>query len=255
MVYAYTLIILISIVSLAFLLYRNIQNKRIIAKLDKNIERYKIQQLDNEKKLSATQSILQDEENIRKGLAHNLQDKLGGLLSGVKITLNNMKGNTVLTCETVNDFNHALNTLDSSIDELRKVAHNMMPETFVRLGLKDTLADLCTEIDKTMSQHIIFQFYGQFDRLDPYLEMNAYILMQELIVNIMNTSGATELVVQMMQESSRICFTVMDNGIGWDLSKDTGLHSIRARIDAFNGQMEINSLPEKGTAFSIEFSI
>jgi two-component system, NarL family, sensor kinase len=250
----YLLIIISSLFCLTFLTYRNIQNKRIIAELDKNIQQYKIQQLDNEKILLATQRILQDEEN-RKGLAHSLHDKLGGLLSGVKITLNNMKGNAVLTCEMVNGFNHVLNTLDSSIDELKTVAHNMMPEALIDLGLKDSLADLCSELDKTLDQHIIFQFFGQFERLDSYFEINAYTLMQELIMNSIKNSCATKLVIQMIQETNRLCFMVIDNGPGLDLSKETDMHNIRARTDAFNGQLEINVIPGKGTEFTIEFTI
>jgi signal transduction histidine kinase len=213
----YLPIILTSLFCLAFLTYRNIQNKRMIAELDKNIQQYKMQQVD-------------------------------------KITLNNVKGNAVITSETVNEFNHALNTLDSSIDELRTVAHNMIPEALIELGLKDTLNDLCSDFDKKLDQHIIFQFFGKFERLHSYFEINAYTLMQELIINSIKNSGATELVVQMIQETNRLCFMLMDNGAGFDLSKETNMQNIRARIDAFNGQLEINAIPGKGTEFTIEFT-
>jgi signal transduction histidine kinase len=136
----------------------------------------------------------------------------------------------------------------------------MMPEALIKLGLKEALSDFCTELDKGNPLHIIFQFYGQFERLDSNLEINAYRIIQELVNNALKHSMATELVVQMIQESNRLCFMVMDNGVGFDVNhistlKGVGLSSVRSRVDAFNGQIEINSALGKGTEFTIEFSV
>jgi len=171
-----------------------------------------------------------------------------------------MKGNVILTGASVNDFDHALSMLDSSLAELRRVAHNMMPEALVRLGLKETLSDFCNELDKVNSMQIIFQFYGEFSRLDSNLEINAYRIVQELINNAIKHSGAKELVVQIVQEPTRICFIVLDDGIGFDYknilsAKGIGLASVKSRVDSFNGQLEINSSLGKGSEITVEFSI
>ncbi len=250
-----TILILFSL-----LVYRSIRIKHIIVEKENEIQKHKIRELEKEKILLATQSILQGEEIERKRLARDLHDGLGGLLSGAKIAFNNMKGNVILPHDNVNDFNQALIMLDTSISELRRVAHNMMPEALMKLGLKDALADFCAELDKCNPLHIIFQFYGQFKRLESNLEINAYRIIQELINNAIKHSGATELVVQMMQEPNRLCLMVMDNGIGFDFtkldtSKGVGFSSVKSRVDAFNGDMGINSNPGKGTEFTIEFKV
>jgi len=150
--------------------------------------------------------------------------------------------------------------LDSSITELRRVAHNMMPEALMKLGLKDTLTDFCSELGKVNPIQIDFQFYGQFDRVESNLEINIYRIIQELVNNVIKHAEAKELVVQMIQEPKRLCFIVLDNGKGFELkdiqfTKGIGLASIKSRVDTFNGQMEINSKPGKGTEITIEFSI
>jgi two-component system, NarL family, sensor kinase len=245
---------------MALLIYRNIRNKRIITENHLEIEKHKVRELENEKILSATQSVLQGEETERKRLARDLHDGLGGLLSGVKVALNNMKGNVILTGENVESFNQALGMLDNSITELRRVAHNMMPEALVKLGLKDTLTDFCSELGKLNPVQIDFQFYGQFERVESNLEINIFRIIQELVNNVIKHAEAKELVVQMIQEPKRLCFIVLDTGIGFDLkdiqfTKGIGLASIKSRVDSFNGQMEINSKPGKGTEITIEFSI
>jgi two-component system, NarL family, sensor kinase len=172
-----------------------------------------------------------------------------------------MKGDIILSSESVSIFNQALGLLDSSIIELRRVAHNMMPEALMRLGLKDTLTDFCNDLDKAQPMQIIFQFYGEFKRLDANLEINIYRIIQELLNNAIKHSEATEVLVQMIQEPKRLCFIVLDNGKGFVddknllQNKGVGLASIKSRVDTFNGQMEINSKQNKGTEISVEFSI
>lgn len=170
-----------------------------------------------------------------------------------------MKGNVILTGASVNDFDHALSILDSSIAELRRVAHNMVPEALVRLGLNEALSDLCNELDKVNALKIIFQFYGEFSRLDTNLEINAYRIVQELINNAIKHSGAKELVVQIVQEPIRICFIVRDDGIGFDYksilsAKGIGFSSVKSIVDSFNGQLQINSSLATGSEITVEFS-
>ncbi len=244
----------------AFSINRNIQHKRIIVKKENEIQKHKINELENERMLLATQSVLKGEDSERKRLARDLHDGLGGLLSGVKIAFNNMKGNLVLSSESVNDFNQALCMLDSSITELRRVAHNMMPEALMKLGLKDTLTDFCNELGKINPMQIDFQFYGQFERVESNLEINIYRIIQELVNNAIKHSEAKELVVQLIQEPKRLCFIVLDNGKGFELddiqhTKGMGLASIKSRVDSFKGQLEIISKPGKGTEITIEFFI
>jgi two-component system, NarL family, sensor kinase len=257
----YALFITLSLLmSLAFLFYRYTHNKRIIAEQDNQLKQHKIRELENEKILLATQSVLQGEEKERKRIANDLHDGLGGLLSGTKIAFTNMKNNVVLPDESVNVFNHALGMLESSITELRRVAHSMMPEALLNFGLKNALNDFCRGLDKSNPTHITFQFYGQFERVDSNLEINAYRIIQELVHNALKHASAKELVVQMLQEPDRLSFTVQDNGKGFDVKsldtqKGLGLASVRSRMDFFKGRMEINSKSSVGTEITIEFQL
>ena len=84
-------------------------------------------------------------------MAKDLHDGLGGLLSGVKLQLGAMKGNLILSEENGQAFNNALNKLDESISEMRRVAHNMMPEALIKLGLQQALEDYCAGLYRNSS--------------------------------------------------------------------------------------------------------
>lgn len=259
--YIYILSSIIILLSLAgFFLVLRTRSKRLIAEQAIELKEQKIKEMEKERLLLATQSVLEGEEAERQRMARDLHDGLGGLLSGVKLSLNNMKGNTILSNESVNDFDHALGLLDSSINELRRVAHNMMPEVLVHLGLKDALSDFCENLNESNSMNIRFQFIGQFERVEQKLEIGTYRILQELINNAIKHSEAGELIVQMIQEPNRLCLIVVDDGKGFDVNsvnqgKGIGLSSVKSRIESLNGRIDIYSEPGKGTEFIIEFDI
>jgi signal transduction histidine kinase len=257
-IYSLMAIFIVSGVAIAFI-YRNIHNKRIIAEQTNEISQQKIIKLEKERQLTATHAVLQGEETERNRLARDLHDGLGGLLSGVKIKLSTMKGNFVLSQENVDQFDHTIGLLDNSIRELRRVAHNMMPESLVKFGLKDALQDFCSQIDSNANK-INFQFYGEGNRIESSIEIAVYRIAQELINNSLKHAGASELIVQLIQEEKRVHLTVQDNGKGFDpnmidSTKSAGLRNIRARVDSFNGSLDIVSEPGKGTEVSVEFKI
>ena len=233
---------------------------RVIALQEIEIKEQRINQLEKDRQLLATQSVLQGEETERQRMARDLHDGLGGLLSGVKLELNNMKGNVILSEDSVHDFDRAIELLDTSIKELRRVAHNMMPEALIKFGLKDTLSDFCQNLNEVNPMEIKFQFLGNFMRVDNKLEINAFRILQELINNAIKHSQASTLVIQMIQETNRLCFIVSDNGIGFDaelvkLFKGIGLSNIRSRVESMNGLLDVYSKPGEGSEFTIEFAI
>src|SRR5690606_6876594 len=124
------------------------------------IQQAKIEELETEKQLLAAQSLLKGQEDERSRLAKDRHDGLGGMLSGVKLQLGAMKGNIILTQENSALFNSALEKLDQSISEMRRVAHNMMPETLVRLGLEQALQEYCDGLSQQQEFTIHCVFSG-----------------------------------------------------------------------------------------------
>lgn len=121
-----------SLLLILFFSFRAYSQKR-------KLQEQKITELEKEKLLLATQSLLKGQEDERSRMAKDLHDGLGGLLSGVKLQLGAMKGNLILSEENGKTFNRALSKLDESISEMRRVAHNMMPEALMKLGLQQAL--------------------------------------------------------------------------------------------------------------------
>jgi signal transduction histidine kinase len=219
----------------------------------RRLSEQKVKQLEQEKQLVATQSVIDGETQERTRLARDLHDGLGGMLSAVKLNLKGMQKSVVLEYADVQLFDKAMGMLDDSIRELRRVAHNMMPDSLSRFGLKPAIADFCGSIPI-----VKFIYFGDETRLDQKLEVMIYRTVHELVNNALKHAEATRILVQIIQEPERIALTVEDNGRGFDLAaetKGTGLTNIRTRVASYNGSLVVDSKPGEGTEINAELRI
>jgi signal transduction histidine kinase len=221
------------------------------------LQQQHISELETEKQLLAAQSLVKGQEDERSRLAKDLHDGLGGLLSGVKLQLGAMKGNLMLSQENGRAFNLALLKLDESISEMRRVAHNMMPEALLNMGLQQALEDYCDGLSEGQPFTIFREFHALEERMQPSVEIVLYRIVQELLNNAVKHSGASRIVVQVIRRDKHASITVEDNGKGFEVTAETtmqsaGLRNIRSRVRYLNGQMDIQSRPGKGTSIHID---
>lgn len=242
-------LLLLALIILGFVWYKNIRYKTRILEQEK-------EQLRKDQKIQATASIIKGQEEERHRLAKDLHDGLGGMLSGLKYTLNNMGENVILTGQNVETFQGALKMLDQAISELRKVSHNMMPESLMRFGLDETLKDYVGRLNASLPMKIHYQSY-HYHKSDQALEINIYRILQEIINNAIKHAEASDLFIQLDYKDGNINITAEDNGKGFDPKDNSqcngiGLKNITNRVEYMNGTIEIHSALGRGTLIVIE---
>ena len=240
----YTWIVAVSLVAVLLIL--------CLLYFRQRLNKQKIKQLEQDKQLIASQAVIDGEAAERTRLARDLHDGLGGMLSVVKLNLNDLKGYSLIENTDVNNFNRAVEMLDKSIAELRRVSHHIMPD--LSAGLKTPLEDFCRSIPEAN-----FRFFGDDSHLDNRLKITVYRCLHELINNAIKHARATVINVQLMIENNLISLSVQDDGIGFapdTVVKGLGLENIRARVEIYKGKVNIFSSPEKGgTEVSIEIEL
>lgn len=238
------------LLALIFFIFKNTKHKQ-------KLQEQKIAELETEKQLSATEAVLKGEEQERIRLAKDLHDGLGGILSGVKHSLGSMKGNLILTQENARAFERSMDMLDSSIKEMRRVAHNMMPEALVKFGLNDALKDFCNDINASTQINVSYQSIGMENiKLEQTTSIAVYRIVQELLNNILKHAGATSAIVQLSNTDNSLTLTVEDDGKGFDKtklenSKGIGWSSIQNRVEFLKGTLDLDT-SDKGTSIHIE---
>ena len=226
--------------------------------------RQKQKAIEKEKQLTATKAVLQGQDEERSRLAKDLHDGLGGMLSGIKFSFSNMKENMIMTPDNHQAFARNMDMLDGIIHELRRVAHNMMPESLIKFGLDTALRDMCNYVQQAGALKASYQSLGLENiSIDKNIAINIYRIVQELLNNIMKHAKATEALVQVAYNNGHFSITVEDNGSGFDTSiinkskeqAGMGWASIQNRVDSLKGKMDVQSSVQKGTSVLIEFNI
>lgn len=250
---------LLFLLTVGILIYYNSRNRNKLLLRSQQLKEQRITELEQERKLVAAQSVMKGEEEERSRLARDLHDGVGGLLSGVKLSMSNMKGNVFLSEENARSFENVISQLDQSIAELRRVSHNMMPEALIKYGLKEALENYCENINLSGKIDVQLQTYGMERRMEQSTEIIIYRMIQELLNNVIKHAGARNVLIQLVREEAHFNLTVEDDGKGFDTKENenrtgAGLANIKARAEYLNGNVDIVSKIGEGTSVNIEGS-
>ena len=82
------------------------------------------------------------------------------------------------------------------------------------------------------------------------VEQALFRVLQESLANVARHSRAGKVLVHLKSEQENVILLIDDNGVGFDgkrTSKGIGLDSMRERLAAVNGTLEVSSLPLQGT--------
>jgi two-component system NarL family sensor kinase len=246
----------ITLLSILGLLYRNTRQKQIIAEKEQKIRDEQIRFLERQQQVVSLQSMINGQESERIRIAKDLHDGLGGLFSAVKMHFSTLPhewpgiGDNLL-------YKKTSELISNASDELRKVAHNMMPEVLMKVGLVEALKDFCSNISSGKLLKVNFMTFGMEKRLGTSTEIMIYRIIQELINNIIKHAKATEAIVQFNREGDRLSIAIEDNGLGFDTQeaeekRSMGLTTVKSRVNYLNGKLVIDSRKDVGTTVMIE---
>lgn len=239
------------------LVYRNFKHRHNLLKQEKIIQAQQIAEFEKEQQFIVMQSVMKGQEDERSRLARDLHDGVGSLLAGVKLSLSAMKRSVSLPGKCMPAVEQIITQLDQSIVELRRVSHNMMPESLIKYGLKEALENYCENINLSGSLKVRLQNYGMETRLEQNTEIIIYRIIQELLNNAIKHAEAKNILIQLMKSESRFELTVEDDGKGFDRNdfihkNGSGLANIQARTAYLGGKIDIQSRLQEGTSVYFE---
>ena len=248
-------VFLLALAILGWLYYRN--TRKLAAQKDVSYQQ-QLAAISQQQQLKLAGALLQGEERERKRMAGDLHDGLGGMLAGVKINLSRLSPASKEDA-FAKDLPVIINQLDKSVNELRRIARNLMPESLLNSGLETALKEIC-ESFTSPELSVDFQAYNIEKDITQDMQVTIFRLVQELLTNAVRHAGATEILVQCSQNENIFYITVEDNGKGFLTSqvgtgKGIGLTNVKNRVDYLKGTLDIESAPGAGTTINIEFHV
>jgi len=237
----------IVIILFGFLFYISRQ-KRIIAEKEKL-------SIEQQQQVVSLQAMINGQETERIRIAKDLHDSMGGTFSTIKMHLSTLE-HQVEDQQQVDLLEKCISIVGNAATEVRRIAHNMMPEVLIKLGLLHSIEELASNINSSKQLKVTFQHFGMNERLTANFEIMLYRIVQELLNNIIKHSDATEAIIQFIKEENRLNITIEDNGKGFSGQTNTkgiGLNSVKERVQYLNGVLSIDSETSIGTTVMMEF--
>ncbi len=207
------------------------------------------EQLVTRKKLEENLFQLKESmESIRKNevetIGRNLHDNVGNMLASVLGYLNLKDQNP----EVVK------NLLHDSINEVRFLSHTLVKQD--NQPIVEKLEILTSRFNDFSAITFLFSDFsrGKLNKIEILRQQNLYMIVQEILTNIVKHSSATEANIQIFDNDGQLQITIDDDGIGMDLTaqqQGIGLKNIhkRAKISAFKITIDSNAT---GTNYIIE---
>ena len=157
-------------------------------------------------------------------------------------------------------YGSASQMIDEACTEVRKIAHEMMPQALKKLGLIKALEDLVLKTDALYDLDAEFHVHGEAKSFDDNTNVMLYRIVQEALNNIVKYSKAKEVLLQVNFSNEWFDLAIEDDGIGFEpdsvnLEKGMGLKSMAFRTDFIGGVYDINSRPGAGTLITINIPI
>jgi signal transduction histidine kinase len=205
-----------------------------------------------EREIQLLEAVMIGEEKERGRIAKDLHDGVAGMLAASKIYFTSIQSKNSFLNES-KEFQHSLQLIDEAAKEIRKTAHDLVPEVLLQYGLDEALGKYC----QTLGPASIEYYSINSSRLDPKLELPIYRIVQELLQHMIKHIKANQILVQLSQQQTMLSITIENNGVGTDLSKATNcsvFDSIRSRLQSLNGSIEWESNDEGGNVY-LEFDV
>ncbi|MEQ9101884.1 MAG: tetratricopeptide repeat protein [Imperialibacter sp.] len=214
-----------------------------------------------EQEVSTLNALLEGQEKERLRIAEELHDRLGSLLSAIKLNFNGWIGKRDLSQDEVEDYSAKTSgLLDEAVTEVRRVSHNLSTGQVSRYGLVGSMEDLAATVNRSDSIKMKVLHFNLGERLPIELETGIYRIVQEMLANVLKHANAKEFTVQLSKTDNSVILTAEDDGKGFDYKEarkrgGIGLHNIDNRVKKFGGQFSVDSSPGKGTIFTFEFPL
>lgn len=237
----------IIILSIFYFLIRTYRQKQRIALMQLDLKSREIDDLLNQQETASYAAMLEGQDHERLRIAQDLHDRLGSTLAAIKL---GMQGDPVAT----NNQNQQL--VDTAITEVRSIAHNLSGGNIERYGLNVALNELKRTIERTGKIRI--ELYLDETPLNNQLSIELYRIVQELVSNTLKHAQARTITIQTSHRHDNFNLMYEDNGIGFDpatASQGMGIRNIRHRLAKWEGMLDIDSQPGRGSIMNINIVI
>ena len=216
--------------------------------------------------------IIEAQEEERKRISRELHDEASQALVAAKINLEMFEKRLPSQLEAVRSGLLETSTLlVRTLENLRRLSHDLRPAMLDDLGLEDTLNE---EVDNWCQRQpdtvCDLSVSGDLAGLDDDISITLYRIVQECLTNVSKHALAHNVSVRLDvsrigdtsesggKAASCVKLVVQDDGVGMETEKRAtglGLIGMRERVESLNGCFSIDTSIGNGTTITVDLPL
>jgi two-component system, NarL family, sensor histidine kinase UhpB len=218
---------------------------RVVGSFNRMLDRLEAERDESARRVLAAQ------EAERIGIARDLHDEVGQVLTGVLLQLN-VIGDTAP--EHRDAIDEAKQAVRGALDEVRRISSELRPEMLEHLGLVSALTELSRSFQRASGVEVERRFEPSLATLSDDAELAVYRVAQESLTNIARHAQARHVRIGLESGPGRVVLRVVDDGRGFSGAPEEngGLRSMRERSLLVGGALAIKEAAGGGVEVRLE---
>ena len=214
------------------------------------------EKVEDEKRIN--KAVADAQENERQQISMELHDNVKQMMAATLLNIDYMK---MIVKDDKNAgpvINNIKNYIREAIEELRRISHQLAPSIDASIPLEEKIKTVINTMNVSKSIEINYQFYKLEDDVKADVQLAVYRIVQEQFTNILKHAKASLVDIIVERRNGDICMSIEDNGVGFDthITKNgIGLENIKRRVQVFDGNFSIQTLPGKGCRLYVQLPV
>ncbi len=205
--------------------------------------------------------IIQAQEEERRRVAREIHDGPAQAMANVVFRAEVCERLVDVDIERAkNELKDLREQVRSCLKETRKIIFDLRPMTLDDLGLVPTLKRFLDTMKERTGILAEVRVMGGEKRLDSYLEIGLFRIIQEALNNVEKHANASRVKVVVEFRTGFVSAVVEDDGQGFDaeekvVGESFGLLGMRERMNILSGELSIKSQKGCGTKVTIKVPV
>jgi signal transduction histidine kinase len=192
--------------------------------------------------------VIEAGQEERQRLERNLHDGAQQRLIALSLELGLLEERVASDPEANRRLDQARREIALSLEELRDIARGIHPAVVTGHGLAVALESLAAHAAVPVRLEV-----DVADRMPERLEVAAYYVVSEGLVNVAKHARARSATVAVAREDGQVVVEVVDDGVGGaDTERGSGLRGLADRVEALGGRLRVWTPPGRGTRVRAE---
>ena len=199
-----------------------------------------LERLEQERRES-TRRVLAAHESERLRIAQELHDEVGQTLTAVLLQLSRVEER--LPGDVRGELNEAQQAARASLEDVRRIATDLRPETLKDLGLASALAALTDGFGRRAGLRVERRIQSGLPPLSNEAELVVYRVAQEALTNVARHAGCETAELRLASNGERLTLTVRDYGRGLpggSPADGNGMRGMRERAGLIGAQLALD---------------